>query len=311
MKYLLFLLFIFIVPTCAHPATNPPAAAGHYDAQAEADSITRNIAKQQFRDGIAYLNDQKYDDALNSFQTCLKMEPHNAAALGASGIAYAAKGDLTNALSNFNQSLQLRHDPAIYLNRGYLYLFQNKNQEAIADFTACLHLDKTNVVAFQSRASANFNLGKYKDAIADAGRALALFPGDSRALMTRAGAYAKSGQFDLAAADYEKATALTPGNAGYYNDYSWFLATCPDAKIRNGPKAATLATLACNQTGWALWQYVDTAAVALAAEGEFAKAIECEQQVLHVPSLDPQTRKDILARLDLFQKHQPYHEPAN
>ena len=107
-----------------------------------------------------------------------------------------------------------------------------------------------------------------------------------------------------------KAIALTPGNPDFYNDYAWFLAACPDAKLRDPSKAALLATLACNQTGWSQWQYIDTAAVAYAAQNNFDKAIDCEQHILQLTNLDQPTRKDIQQRLDLFKQHQPYHDPA-
>lgn len=310
MKYLPFLLLL-LVTACA---SGKDSAPNHYDVNTEVQAINRGVALQQFRDGVAFLNDHKYDDALSSFQTCLRMEPHNAAALGASGVAYAAKGDTTNAINFFDQALQLRPDPVTYLNRGNLYRSEGRFNEAISDFNACLRLDQTNTTAYLCRASAYSYLRKYEKGIADINKALTLIPATDAsttvaALVMRADAWGNSQKYDNARMDFEKAFSVLPSDLGLHNDYAWFLATCPDAAYRNGSKAVTLATLACNQTGWSQWQYVDTLAVAYAAEKDFAKAIDCEQRVLQVPNLDPQSRKDIQTRLNLFLNHQPYLQP--
>src|SRR6201999_1455894 len=42
------------------------------------------------------------------------------------------------------------------------------------------------------------------------------------------------------------------------NDLAWLLATVPDATLRDGKKALTLSTKACELTHWKAPQYLDT-----------------------------------------------------
>jgi protein O-mannosyl-transferase len=53
---------------------------------------------------------------------------------------------------------------------------------------------------------------------------------------------------------------------------SWLLATCPDAGIRDGARAVTLAECACKQTGYQQAVYLSTLAAACAEAGRFDEA---------------------------------------
>ncbi|MCA9154545.1 MAG: hypothetical protein KDA38_07140 [Planctomycetales bacterium] len=96
---------------------------------------------------------------------------------------------------------------------------------------------------------------------------------------------------------------------GLLNQYAWLLATCPHDQIRDGERAVTLAEEACSLSGYRQSAYVDTLAAAHAEAGDFAKAIQWQEQALSLagPNAD-QGFRDRLAR---YENRTPYREGPN
>ena len=60
----------------------------------------------------------------------------------------------------------------------------------------------------------------------------------------RAGFYVEQGQWEQALADFEKALEVQPAKAGDCNNLAWYLATCPEPRVRKPDRAVELATKA-------------------------------------------------------------------
>ena len=109
-----------------------------------------------------------------------------------------------------------------------------------------------------------------------------------------------------AAVFYERAALQnTPRSL---NALAWFLATCDDTAVRNGPEAIRQATKACELSYWQEWKYIDTLAAGWAETGDFKRAIEYEQQALGFKNLAEQDRNRLQERLVLYQKRQRVRE---
>ena len=121
---------------------------------------------------------------------------------------------------------------------------QEHYDEAIADFDEAIQLDPKLMVARRNRGSAYENTQKYDKAIADYDEAIRLDHADPFTYVLRGGTWERLQEFGKAIADYEHAIALCdPRAADTLPQWSlaWILATCPDARFRDGARAVELA----------------------------------------------------------------------
>jgi tetratricopeptide (TPR) repeat protein len=121
-----------------------------------------------------------------------------------------------------------------------------------------------------------------------------------------------SGARDLAR--YEELIRLYPDLPWVHRERAFILATCPDARIRDGKRAVSAATRAAELTNWKDWDVLMTLAAAYAEAGDFANAVRWEQRVVEVeqafrkqlpPSLVG-TMAPQVDRLALYKAGKPY-----
>jgi len=140
----------------------------------------------------------------------------HAAAFHNRGQAYAAKGDLAQAISDISAGIRIDPGGAYrWQERGELYARQGKYRQAVADITEAIRKDPTGrAFRFQHRAEAYQSLGDLTRAIADFDEAIRLDP-EARwyRYHARANALRDAGRYDRALADYETALRLAPTNA--------------------------------------------------------------------------------------------------
>jgi tetratricopeptide (TPR) repeat protein len=122
-------------------------------------------------------------------------------------------------------------------------------------------------------------------------------------------AYSKKGQYDQAISDYNKALEINPRNHDANNGLAWLLATCPNARYRNGAKAVELAKKAVELNPEAI--YLDTLAATYAEVGKFEDAITTQEKAI------AQLRKEcdiknlinkFIERLNSYKDHKPWRE---
>jgi eukaryotic-like serine/threonine-protein kinase len=98
------------------------------------------------------------------------------------------------------------------------------------------------------------------------------------------------------------------GDPSAQNRLAWLLATCVEASLRDGPRGVELAQKAAAATQRKDATMLDTLAAAHAEAGQFAKAVETEQEAMRLEP-DDETKADFAARLNLYAAGQPYREP--
>ena len=113
-----------------------------------------------------------------------------------------------------------------------------------------------------------------------------------------------------AISEYRVALGLSPDLPGTLNNLAWLLATAPDANLRNGREAVTLAERACEKTSWQQTMLIGTLAAAYAEAGNFDKAVQTARKACDLASA--QGGKELLQKneelLAQYQNRQPFHE---
>ncbi len=99
-------------------------------------------------------------------------------------------------------------------------------------------------------------------------------PGDVKLLLARADLYAQKLDFQAALSDYQSAVANGSDQAATHERLAWFLATCPDQRVRNGQEALKEAKIACRLSGFRKAEPLQALAAAYAETGEFDRAVQ-------------------------------------
>ena len=150
-----------------------------------------------------------------------KSSPARAGAFHNRGLAFAAKGNLDQAISDISAGIRLDPQRAYrWQERGELYARQDKYQQAIADISEAIRIDPTpRAFRFHNRAQAYRGLGDLTRAIADFDEAIGLDPlARSFRFYDRGNALRDAGQYVRALADYESVLRLEPTNAWAFVD---------------------------------------------------------------------------------------------
>jgi tetratricopeptide (TPR) repeat protein len=252
---------------------------------------------------------------LADFNRAIQLDPKNAR-------AYCDRAILRDellrqpdeALADYNQAIRLAPNfERAYFDRGVHYFGRHDCERAIADYTDATRLMPNDLSAYAYRAYAYAKQGDHARVFADASTALKLKPTEMRLwrvtdLDLRAKVYRVLGQSELALRDFREALRLMPKDHIANDNLSWFLATCPEDRFRNGTEAVSVAKRACELSHWEGSGCYDTLAVAYAEAGDFEQAVKYEKQALNDSSLAPKEREESTKRLALFQQRKPFRE---
>lgn len=214
-------------------------------------------------------------------------------------------------IADLDQAIRLSKAPnsELYCDRGQAFLDKHDYDSGLRDLKKALEIDGNNAATLIAIAGAYFAKKQYPDQIATLTRLLEVDPDNTNAYVSRAYAYMTLGQYQPALDDYRSASKRAPEDSDTANDLSWFLSTCPQAKLRDGKRALALANYACQHTGWDEPQCIDTLAAAYAELGSFDEAIVWEQRAIELA--DPSNKdfqQQLQQRLELYRKGQPYRE---
>jgi tetratricopeptide (TPR) repeat protein len=285
-----------------------------------------------------------HDKAIADLDEAVRLDPTNFLALLNRGALHGVHGDYDKGLADDNKVIALRPDLALpYCNRASCYQHKGEIDKAIADLDIYLRLKPTDPVALRARASmrhlnkkdldralADLNesvrlcpqvgdafacraavwqdKGDYVKAAADFGEAIRLMPQTGRLHCGRGVALQLQRSYTLAIADFDTALWLNANDVEALNDKSWLLATCPDAKFRDGKKAVELANRACELAEWKVPGCLGTLAAACAEAGDFANAVKHQTKALENADYARDFGVAARERLKLYQAGTPYHE---
>ena len=105
------------------------------------------------------------DEALESFEVALDLEPDNSQAWSNLGVLYAAQGRFEEAINSFEHSLEINDNDEVWNNHGTALFSLGKYEEALNSFNRAIDLNQENVQAWAGKGSAHNFLEDYNEAI--------------------------------------------------------------------------------------------------------------------------------------------------
>ncbi len=284
----------------------------------QAVSILPGYAKARYNLGVTLLEQGKPDAAVAQLQQVVKNEPKWVEACTGLANALMEKGQYEAAIERYVKISQMQPDAAAFSNLGNALVRIGRPEEALAACQKPLALDPKHAEAHNNLGNALLRLGKAAEAIASYQKAIAIRPEYAEVHYNLGVAYLKLGQLDAAIvscqaalkikpdyadahynlailkvqqaqagdaiAHYREAVFYNPEHVYALNNLAWLLSTSPDALLRDGTKAISLALRAIQGPGGKTPIFLHTLAAAYAETGQFQQAAQTAQQAADLAS---------------------------
>jgi tetratricopeptide (TPR) repeat protein len=174
-------------------------------------------AAAHFDSGMAFLERQEYDKAINDFTETIRLDPTYVPAYVSRGNAYGIQGSVDKAINDFTEAIRLDPNVAIiYFNRGNAYYDHGNFDKASVDYNEAIRLDHNFARAYVGRGNVIRDQGNLDKAIRDYNEAIRLEPNYVPAYDGRGLAYGISRNYDKAISDFTEAIRLDPNDANAY-----------------------------------------------------------------------------------------------
>ena len=113
-------------------------------------------------------------DALSILNKKIRSGTDNPLIFYNAGVALIKKGEYSEAVELFSESIRLSPSISALNNRAFCYTALNKSKKAIDDYTEILKIDKNQAVAYMRRGQLYFNQGDFESAKTDLQKASSL-----------------------------------------------------------------------------------------------------------------------------------------
>ena len=317
-------------------------ATTHYQA---ALAISPRYVEAHNNFGILLAGQGHTEEAIAHYQTALDIRPDNAETHINLGNALAAEGRTDEAIEHFTRAIQFNPDYAeAYNDWGAALLARGRSDEATERFRKAIEINPryaeaennlgsaladqrqvTEAISHYQKAieikpdyaNAHYNLAnvlaaerKWGEAIEHYQKAVALMPGFNHARYQLAVLLGSRGKWADAVVGFQKILELDPKHVPALNNLAWLLATCPDASIRNGGEAITLAKQSLQLSRGNHPEVLDTLAAAYAEGGKFDEAITTAEMAkdLAISQNSPSLAEAIQTRLNLYENKVPFRD---
>jgi len=163
--------------------------------------------------GIKWIAKGDLDNAIYDFNRAIVIDPDFAEAYSNRGMAYRLKGLYDQAISDYNKSLEINPDDAeTYNRRGFSWYKKGDLDRAIGDFNRALKINPQSAVAYFNRGLASHKKGEFDRAIEDCNKVLEINPEHSDAYSIRCLVWLDKNELDRAIKDCDKALKMNPQN---------------------------------------------------------------------------------------------------
>ena len=194
--------------------------------------------------------------------------------------AYELMGEYAKAFEDYDNVLRFdTSNMAVFLGRARTLNALGRTDAALIDLDTAIKSEPNNVAAYLQRAKVWEQRKEDQAALLDIQRAQKANPNDPN-VPADAGAYwARQGEKDRALAAFEDALKLEPEHVSALSGKALILAD-PKSKHPDPKRAVTLATKACDLSGWKDGAAIDVLSLCHAAAGNPAEAGKYAKQAL-------------------------------
>jgi protein O-mannosyl-transferase len=257
-----------------------------------------------------------WHDSIALWSRAATLDPSNDVATYNLAIALAAEGRDEEAVAQYEQTLRLVPDHA--LARRNLAILQAAHAERDADrlaqigrtgeagdlYARALALDANRLHSRAARGVLLARSGRFGEASTELRSALAGGVKDPEVANALAFALVQTGEAAEAVAVLKRAVAERPDDVNLKHNLARLLATAPDARVRDGALALSLASEVCAQGGNDDPRALDTLAAAYAAVGRLDLARDTAvRAVTRARELaDPQMAEEIAAHARSYRR---------
>lgn len=247
----------------------------------------------------------EYDAALKDATAALSISA-SAPLFNNRALIYQAKKEYDKALEDFEQAFRINPQyPLCLVNRATLWHAKKDYDKAIADCSQAIQFQANFPNAYRQRGIAHHAKKDYDKAIADFDVALKFDAKSAQFRLERGNAFAGKKEHAKALADYEESLRLEPTSVTTMATFALWLASCTEAKFRDGKRALELA-----QKAHKLERHNTPALQALAAAhaeiGQFKEAVRWQEHALHDLAL--KNDGEAARRVELYRQNQPYRQ---
>ena len=263
--------------------------------------------------GNVLLQKGELDEAIAHYQKALEIKPDNVEAHFNLGSVLLQKGRVDEAIAQYQKVLEIKPDNAeVHITLGNILFQKGKVDEALAQYQKALEIKPDNAEVHITLGNILFQKGKADEAIVQYQKALKIIPDNAEAHNNLGNVLLQKGRVAEAIAQYQTALQTKPDSVDVLNNLAWLLATCPDARLRDGVQAVNHAERACELTHYGAPLLVGTLAAAYAEAGRYDDAMTAAQKACALATAAGErelleTNQKLLA---MYRAHQPYHEPA-
>jgi tetratricopeptide (TPR) repeat protein len=169
---------------------------------------------------MTYERNKAWKDEITLWNDAILKSPNKARPYSNRGLAYQAKGNLDQALLDYNRAIGNEPDLAAeaYLNRGNVYQYKGSLDQAILDYNKVIENEPDYAEAYYNRGTAYHNKGNLDQAILDYNKAIEINPDLAEAYYNLGKIYQNKGNLDQAILDYNKAIEINPDYTDAYNN---------------------------------------------------------------------------------------------
>ncbi len=163
--------------------------------------------------GRAKYNENRFGEAVQAFEECLKLDPKNVKAEDNLGLSYEALGRVEDALKAYRTAIEWQDGPASknyrpYLDLGNLLVSLDRPAEALPVLQSAALLETSDASVHRQLGKALLHLDRPADARKELETAVKLSPENAPTHFILAQVYRRLGLADLARAESEKYSAL-------------------------------------------------------------------------------------------------------